>query len=474
MKIKCGSLSILSFLFISANIFSQGKNLDLNGAWLGKLSFSGNSLRIVFNISEENGNLKATLDSPDQGALGIPVSKITQTQDSVILEVARIGGVFKGKIIKDSSIINGTWQQGGVSLPLVMKKTTKEIEMPLRPQEPKKPYPYKSEDVEFPNKKDNIELAGTLTIPDTGSNFTSVVLITGSGPQDRDETIMGHKPFLVLSDYLTRHGIAVLRFDDRGSGKSTGNFAEATTKDFVTDALSAVEYLKTRKEINPNKIGLIGHSEGGMIAPMAAVKSKDVAFIVLLAGPGIPGDSLIILQTKLILEKSGVTQEYINNQLDLLRQIHHIIKTENDSSKVVQMLKKTFDNYLNKLTDEEKKYPANSKAAFGEQIKILLSPWYKYFISYDPKPVLEKVKVPVLAIDGSKDVQVPAKEDLKGIADALSAGGNHDFEIDDLPNLNHLFQTAKTGLPSEYGKIQETLAPVALKTISDWILKTIK
>jgi pimeloyl-ACP methyl ester carboxylesterase len=474
MKTKITFLSLSLFLLLSANIFSQENNFDLKGTWLGKLTLPGNTLRIVFHISEENGHLKATLDSPDQGALGIPVSNITETNDSVVLEVASIGGVYSGKIEKDSNAINGTWQQGGANLPLVVNKTTQEIEMPAKPQEPKKPYPYKSEDIEVPNKQADITLAGTLTLPDTGSNFTSVVLITGSGPQDRNETLMGQKPFLVLSDYLTRHGIAVLRCDDRGTAKSTGNFSTATTKDFVTDALAAVEYLKTRKEINLDKIGLIGHSEGGIIAPMAAVQSKDVAFIILLAAPGIPGDSVIDLQTKIILGKSGVTQDYINNQLEFVRQIHHIIKIENDSTKAAQLINKAFDNYLSKLTEDEKKYPANSKSVFESQIKILLSPWYRFFISYDPKPTLEKVKVPVLALNGSKDVQVPAKEDLKAIADALSAGGNHDFEIDELPNLNHLFQTADTGLPSEYGKLEETFAPAALKTISDWILKTIK
>jgi uncharacterized protein len=474
MKTKISALSLSLFLLLFTNIFSQENNFDLKGTWLGKLVIPGNTLRIVFHISEENGQLKATLDSPDQGALGIPVSNITETNDSVVLEVASIGGVYSGKIEKDSNTINGTWQQGGANLPLVMKKTTKQIEMPPKPQEPKKPYPYKSEDIEVPNKQADITLAGALTLPDTGSNFTSVVLITGSGPQDRNETLIGQKPFLVLSDYLTRHGIAVLRCDDRGTGKSTGNFSTATTKDFVTDALAEVEYLKTRPEINPKKIGLIGHSEGGIIAPTAVVQSKDVAFIVLLAAPGIPGDSVVDLQTKIILEKYGASQDYINKSLYLSKRIHEIIKTESDSSKAVKLMNNAFDDYLNKLTDEEKKYPASSKSVFESQIKTLLSPWYRFFISYNPKPTLEKVKVPVLALNGSKDVQVPAKVDLKAIADALSAGGNHDFEIDELPNLNHLFQTADTGLPQEYGKLEETFAPVALKTISDWILNTIK
>ncbi len=473
MKTRITTLVIIFSLLLISNLFPQENNFDLKGKWLGKLNLPGTTLRVVFNISEENGHLKATLDSPDQGALGIPVSNITETQDSVVLEVARIGGVYSGKIVKDSNLINGTWRQGGTNFPLVMEKTTKEIEMPPRPQEPKKPYPYKSEDVEIPNKKANITLAGTLTLPDTGSNFTAVVLITGSGPQDRNETLMGHKPFLVLSDYLTRHGIAVLRCDDRGTGKSTGNFSTATTKDFETDALAEVEYLKTRPEINPQKIGLIGHSEGGLIAPMAAVQSSDVAFIVLLAGPGIPGDKIIELQTKLILEKSGLGENYINNQEAFLEKTHKIIETENDSSKAVAMINKAFDEYRSKLTDQEKEYPANTPKVFAESIKQLMSPWYKFFISYNPEPTLEKVRVPVLALNGSNDVQVPPKENLAVIAEALSKGGNDNFEIVELPKLNHLFQTSESGLPAEYGKIEQTFAPIALKTITNWILTVI-
>jgi len=473
MKTRITTLVIFFSLLLVSNSFSQENNFDLKGTWLGKLNIPGNTLRVVFNIAEENGHLKATLDSPDQGVNGIPVSKIDVTKDSIELEVDRIGGLYQGKILAESNEMDGIWKQGGGTLPLVMKKTEKAIEMPPRPQEPKKPYPYKSEDVKIPNKKANINLAGTLTLPDTGSNFTAVVLITGSGPQDRNETLMGHKPFLVLSDYLTRHGIAVLRCDDRGTGKSTGNFSTATTKDFETDALAEVEYLKTRPEINPKKIGLIGHSEGGIIAPMAAVESSDVAFIVLLAGPGIKGDKLIDLQTKIILEKSGLGENYINNQEAFLEKIHKIIETENDSSKAVAMLNKAFDEYRSKLTDQEKEYPANTPKVFAETIKQLMSPWYKFFISYNPEPMLEKVKVPVLALNGSNDVQVPPKENLSAIADALTKGGNDNFEIVELPKLNHLFQTSESGLPAEYGKIEETFAPVALKTITNWILTVI-
>ena len=444
------------------------------GIWDGMLNApGGNNFKIVFHISEAEDSLSGKLDSPDQGAFGIPVSSIEISSDSIRINVQSLNGHYLGKFEKDSLKITGIWNQNGMSFPLNLKKTAKSEEI-KRPQEPKKPYPYKEEEVKFRNKEADITLAGTLTLPESGNDFPAVVLISGSGPQDRNETISNHKPFLVLADYLTRRGIAVLRYDDRGFGESGGNFITATTQDFVTDALAAVDYLLSRKDINPKEIGLIGHSEGGLVALLAAVKSDKVDFIVLMAGPGLPGEDILKMQSELILKASGADENYIQKTETLNNEAYNLIKTEKDNIKLREKLDSLFSNYVNSFSENERaKLGKNPERFFKSQINFITSPWFKYFLTYDPRPTLKKVKVPVLAVNGSKDLQVPPKEDLEAISKALTEGGNKNFKIEELKDLNHLFQTANTGLPAEYYKIEQTIAPKALNTIGDWILKTI-
>jgi fermentation-respiration switch protein FrsA (DUF1100 family) len=344
-------------------------------------------------------------------------------------------------------------------MPLVLHRVKDESELELRrPQNPTKPYPYRDEEVAYDNKAQNVTLAATLTIPPGKGPFPAVVLITGSGPQDRDESLLGHKPFLVLSDYLTRHGIAVLRADDRGTGKSTGDFATATTADFATDTEAGVAYLKTRPEIDAHKIGLIGHSEGGIIAPMIAARNPEVAFIVMMAGSGVPGDEILVAQVQAIAESSGKTHEEAVKAAVRQREILALIKAEKDPAKLEKELRE-------KLATE------GLEAQLGVEIKALTSPWFRYFMTYDPAIALRKVTCPVLAINGEKDMQVPPKQNLPPIRKALEQGGNKHFEVDELPGLNHLFQTAKTGSPNEYAQIEETMSPVALEKMASWILK---
>ena len=469
------SISLTGFVFAMQNNNSTIKtDTSFIGIWQGLLDVgSGKTLRIVFHISEETDSLSGTLDSPDQGAFGIPVTSIEISSDSIRINVQSLNGYFLGKLEKDSLKLTGIWNQNGMIFPLILKKTNK-VEEVKRPQEPKKPYPYKEEEVKFRNKEAGITLAGTLTLPESGNNSPAVVLITGSGPQDRNETIMNHKPFLVLVDYLTRRGIAVLRYDDRGFGESGGNFSTATTQDFVTDALAAVDYLLSRKEINPKEIGLIGHSEGGLIAPLAAVKSDKVDFIILMAGPGLPGEDILKMQSDLIMKANGEDADYIQKTEALNNAAYTLIKTEKDSLQLREKLDSLFNNYINSFPENERaKLGKDPEKIFKSQFDFITSPWFRYFLTYDPRPTLKKVKVPVLAINGSKDLQVPPKENLEAISKALSKGGNKNFKIEELQGLNHLFQTANTGSPAEYTKIEETIAPKALNTIGEWILKTV-
>ena len=339
-----------------------------------------------------------------------------------------------------------------------------------RPQEPKKPYPYDEEEVSYENKGGGVKLAGTLTLPRTKGPFPVVVLITGSGPQNRDEELLGHKPFLVLADHLTRGGIAVLRVDDRGVGGSTGSVPSSTSEDFAGDVLAGIEFLKTRTEINSNQIGLIGHSEGGLIAPMVAARSTDVAFIVLMAGPGLRGEEILYLQGELIAKASGVPDKAIASNRAAQQAIFGVLKEEHDNAVAEKRIRENFLKITAEMSDEQKRV-SRIEATLAAQLKMVLTPWFRYFLTYDPKQALMKVSCPVLAINGEKDLQVPPDENLRVIEQTLAAAKNPDYKVVKLPGLNHLFQTCKTGTLTEYASIQETMSPVALDVISDWILK---
>ena len=448
-------------------------NRDIEGIWQGVLKVQGVKLRIVFKISRKSdGTLTATMDSPDQGAKDIPVEDVSFKNGNLRMEVKSIRGIFEGKLKKDFLTIEGEWKQSGLTLPLVLKHMEKTPEI-RRPQEPKKPYPYKEEEVVYENKEAGVKLAGTLTLPRGRGPFPAVLLITGSGAEDRNETVFGHRPFLVLADYLTRHGISVLRVDDRGVGGSTGSTSQSTSKDFASDVLAGVKYLKSRKEINPKQIGLIGHSEGGIIAPMAATQSSDIAFIVLMAGPGIPGDSLLLLQSTAISKVSGMDDREIERNNNLQRQIYDIVKNEKNNKIAEKRLRKIMKRAVDRMSEKERASMSEEDVEknINAQIKRLLTPWFRFFLTYNPAPTLTKVKCPVLAINGEKDLQVPPEENLNAIKEALKKGGNKHFTVKELPGLNHLFQTANTGLPSEYARIEETISPFALKFITNWILK---
>jgi uncharacterized protein len=432
---------------------------DAEGAWMGAIDAGAMKLRVVFHITNAPDGLKATMDSLDQGAKGIPVTAVTLTGAALKIELKQIDGLYEGKFSADKATIEGAWTQRGMSRPLVLTRAKDAAALELkRPQNPVRPLPYREEEVSYENKVQGDTLAGTLTIPEGKGPFTAVLLITGSGPQDRDESLMGHKPFLVLSDWLTRKGIEALRVDDRGVGKSTGVFSMGTTADFATDVEAGVAFLKTRPEVNAQKIGLIGHSEGGVIAPMVAARNADVGFIVMLAGSGVPGDQILVQQRTLIEEAGGMSKETAEKSAVVQQAVLALVVKEKDSPDLEKDVQEKLAVYV---TEPE----------LGAQVKTLTSPWFRYFLSYDPAPALRQVRCPVLALAGSKDLQVPPAQNLPAIRAALEAGGNKKFEVVELPGLNHLFQTATTGAPSEYSTIEETMSPVALEKISSWIVK---
>lgn len=454
---------------------------DISGSWLGLLDVGAVKLRVVFKISKTaDGKWAALLDSPDQGAKDIPCTSVSWEKDQVTIEMKDIMASFSGQLKENSGMIDGTFKQGGQSFSLVCKRAKADdpaLTNKVRPQDPQKPYPYLEEEVSCNNKKANIILAGTLTLPKAAGPFPGVILITGSGSQNRDEEIFNHRPFLVLADYLTRQGIAVLRLDDRGVGKSGGKdkVATSTTIDFVDDINAAVEYLRTRQDIAADKIGLIGHSEGGCIAPMIAAQDKKIAFIVMMAGLGTSGLECLVTQQAKVLALAGLPAGDIDGYAKLQKALLETIIAEKDNDRAIQKMQKIYETMKTQMSENAKKMLATQQTQpLDKEFKVLTSPWMRYFLSFDPAVYLKKVTCPVLAINGEKDCQVIAKDNLPAIKKWLRAGGNKKFTIKEFPNLNHLFQTAKTGNVNEYAQINETIAPVALETMGTWILAQVK
>ena len=458
--------------FLSTVAFSQ----NIEGVWHGALTIQGMKLRLDFNIVKKDSAYSATMDSPDQSAFGIPMTSVTYANQELVLTLDAAKIIYKARL--ENEVLKGEFTQAGNSLPLEMTRNIIEKKVDKKPQDPKLPVPYSEEEVFFFNQSANVKLAGTLTYPKLKPNstqqFPAIVLISGSGPQNRDEELLGHKPFLVLADYFTRKGYAVLRFDDRGTGKSTGDFSLATTADFASDVESAVKFMQHHFVVNPTKIGLMGHSEGGVIAPMVAANpSNSIAFIVLLAGTGIKGDSLLLLQQALIAKAEGMNPALLKENQQLNRDLFQLVNLHTDEKALNHAVEAYFEQH-----------PINAQllAETGQSLdelqqtlrSQLLNPWMRYFLRLDPQIALKKVTCPVLAINGSKDLQVPAEQNIPAIKAAVESNGNKHVTVEILPNLNHLFQTCKTGSLSEYATLEETFSPDALKVIAKWMNKVVK
>lgn len=458
---------VTGLFFTPAKTVFVGKE-DL---WLGELNAGGAKLRLLVHVGKTaDGKYTATLDSLDQGQKGIPFENVTYEGDAVRLESKALQIVFEGKIDETGQELSGEWRQGGAAIPLKFKKVDSEPQS-SRPQTPKRPFPYKEIEVAYENTPAGVKLAGSLTVPPGEGPHPVALLITGSGAQDRDETIFDHKPFLVLADFLTRRGIAVLRVDDRGVGGSTRSATPATTADFAEDVLAGIEFLKGRPEIDKARIGLIGHSEGGTIAPLVASRSGDVAFIVMLAGSTVTGEEVLYQQGAALLKAAGASDKVLAAQRELQSRMFAIVKSTPDSNEAVAKINAGVAEFVDSLDDETRAGLGEVKATAAAQAPSVAGNWFRFMLSYDPRPSLEKTHCPVLALNGQRDLQVLPGENLPIIRDALTTAGNRDFEIHELPGLNHLFQTCRTGQVAEYAQIEETFAPSALELIGDWIVR---
>jgi pimeloyl-ACP methyl ester carboxylesterase len=468
--------TMLLLLLVAPNSFAQ-VNKNIAGTWEGKLNL-GVELRIIFHFKDEgNGHFTGKADSPDQGGYGLPCDSVIVNGDSIRIFMSNAGASFAGKLDTDSSI-RGTFAQR-VMIPLLLKKTNGGAFQPKRPQSPQAPFPYRSEEVEYDNADRSLHYGATITIPHGKGPFPAAVLITGSGPQDRDETIMNHKLFAVIADALTRNGFVVLRVDDRGTGKSTGIFANATSADFADDVNTSFNYLLTRPEVNKKKAGLIGHSEGGMIASIVAAKRNDIDFTVLLAGPGIKINELMSEQNAAILHSVGISKAAIDAYIPFYKNLMTIAATTPDSASgknaVSTMLKNwmaSTDTLLIKelgFEDEQ-----TSLQIIQRLVREFSGKWFRYFLTFDPQPYLQKINSKVLALNGARDIQVIDASNLAGIEVSLKKGRTKQYTIKSLPGLNHLFQTCTKCTLAEYGVLEETFSPIALKEINDWLNKYVK
>ena len=451
---------VATFILLSWTALpTTAANLDAAGHWEGAVELPTGELAMMVDLEHGEEGWSGTIDIPLQGAEGVPLEDISIEGERVAFAIQGPPGdpTFTGKLADGE--IRGEFRQGGGTFPFHLGREA--VELPARPQEPQPPFPYRSEEITYENGA--VTLAGTLTLPPGPGPFPAAVLITGSGAQDRDETLLGHKPFLVLADHLTRSGIAVLRSDDRGVGGSTGSVRDSTSADFADDALAAVRLLSERSEIDNARIGLIGHSEGGLVAPLAAVRGEGIAYLVLLAGPGVPASELLATQVERISLSGGAEPETAKRQVALLREAFEALGADLAE-----------DALLERLMDVGRRQAALEGAdledeVIRQQVEMMLSPWFRFFADYDPRHTLEKVRSPVLALNGDLDTQVDTEQNLRAIEAALARGGNEDVTAISFPDLNHLFQHAKTGNPAEYATIEETLAPEVLEHISKWI-----
>jgi len=452
--------------------FLNAQQPDITGSWLGKLSVGAVQLRIVFNIGvNDEGNYTATMDSPDQGAKDIQMGEVSFADDSLIILAPMLRGDYKGKMVNDTSF-EGTWTQSGISYDLNLVKQNKPFKM-NRPQEPQPPYPYNEENITFPSVSGDFKLGGTLTLPEGDGPFIAAILVSGSGSQNRDEEIFGHKPFKVLADQLSRDGIAVLRYDDRGVGESGGSPVGATSADLATDARSAIEYLLGREDIDNKRIGIIGHSEGGLIALKLAAENDDIAFIVSLAGPGLKGNVILQDQTEHISRLSGVPEETLKQSAEVNNKIYSLLEENQDPAVGIDKINSFVrEFYINEGEEEEtiNQVLDNIK----QTINPASYPWLRYFIMSNPADYFHLIKCPVLALNGEKDCQVLAEKNITAIVNGLKDAGHEDVTGKVFPELNHLFQHADTGLPNEYGEIEETMSPEVLEIILHWIRDRVK
>ena len=446
-------------IFIFLVLATLQSNAQIEGYWKGQIKLGAQELEMAFDIKAIDNGFSATLDVPAQGAFDIPVDETVFQENRLNMTMSAMGATYSG-MLKESRI-EGEFTQHGMTFPLNLEKGSKEAKQ-VRPQDPQPPFDYRVTEVSFTNEKEGNTLTGTLTIPKGKGPFPAMVLVSGSGQQNRDEELMNHRPFWVIADYCARHGIAVLRYDDRGMGGSTGEVENATSMDFSYDAEAAFDYLRNRKEIDASKVGILGHSEGGVINFMVSARRPEVAFLVSLAGPSVNGIEVLKEQQKAILRASGMPEEAVQFNSNTNAQMFDIIEASNDREEADSLLRQLVKGwgYNEELTEQT--------------IGQMASPWMYYFLRYDPTEAIVKTNCPALLLNGSKDLQVIASQNLPGYEKIIADYGKTNLTLRELPDLNHLFQHCETGSPNEYFEIEETISPEVLELIVGFVKEVAK
>ena len=449
MKTKTNLIIALLF-FAAQTTFAQ-----IEGYWKGQIDLGMQKLGMAFDIKAVEDGFSASLDVPAQGAFDIPVDEISFQEGQLQLKMKAMGASYSGTL-KDTAI-EGDFTQHGMTFPLNLAKAEKEEQRQTRLQDPQPPFDYRIEEVSFTNEKEGNTLTGTLTIPKGKGPFPAMVLVSGSGQQNRDEELMNHRPFWVIADYCARHGIAVLRYDDRGMGGSSGEVENATSMDFSYDAEAAFDYLRNRKEINASRVGILGHSEGGVINFMVSARRPEVAFLVSLAGPSVNGIEVLKEQQAAILRASGMSEEMVQFNGNANAQMFDIIEASNDREEADSLLRQLVKGwgYNEELTEQT--------------VSQMTMPWMYYFLKYDPTEAIVKTNCPALLLNGSKDLQVIASQNLPGYEKIIAEYGKTNLILRELPDLNHLFQHCETGSPNEYFEIEETISPEVLELIVGFV-----
>ncbi len=439
-----------------------------SGRWDGAIRIMNQELGIRVHFAPKGDSLAATIDIPMQNAFGLPLRDVRFDPPALSFDLPAGPGLatFRGSMVADS--IGGLFEQAGMAGTFFLRPVLEDSAAVARSG---LQLPYEAHDVTFAN--DSLVLAGTLTIPTGKGPFPAVALITGSGPQNRDEEIFGFKPFAMLADHLTRSGIAVLRYDDRGVGASGGRFSDATTSDFSADAEAALVYLRKHPGIRKDAVGLLGHSEGGIAAAMVAMRRKDVSFLVLLATPAISGDSVIDFQVMSAARRSGASQEDLDRILDLQHRVYETVRRGTGFEELEGLLVEEGKRSLSKLSEENRRSITNPdslvRSRVGLQIASLKSPWFREFIMVNPADALGKVSCPVFALFGEVDQQVPPSLNRAAMERAFVRGGNRDVEVRTVPKANHLFLTSETGDPAEYGSMKKEFVEGFLGSFSTWL-----
>ena len=443
-------------IFIFLVLATLQSNAQIEGYWKGQIKLGAQELEMAFDIKAIDNGFSATLDVPAQGAFDIPVDETVFQENRLNMTMSAMGATYSG-MLKESRI-EGEFTQHGMTFPLNLEKGSKEAKQ-VRPQDPQPPFDYRVTEVSFTNEKEGNTLTGTLTIPKGKGPFPAMVLVSGSGQQNRDEELMNHRPFWVIADYCARHGIAVLRYDDRGMGGSTGEVENATSMDFSYDAEAAFDFLRKQKHIDASRVGILGHSEGGIINFMVSARRPEVAFLVSLAGPAVNGIEVLKEQQVAILRASGMTEEMIAFSQNSNRQLFDIVESSNDREEADSLMRQLVKSwgYNEELTEQT--------------VSGMTMPWMYYFLKYDPTEAIVKTNCPALLLNGSKDLQVIASQNLPAYEKIIADYGKTNLTLHELPDLNHLFQHCETGAIEEYATIDETISPEVLEMIVGFVKK---